>query len=130
MVAIGITITIEEPNRCRSVMTTRSVRDTASREESLNNRPRTASAQMLSERPEIVHAAFYIGLRAEGTGGGRQIRAIPPVEIGDSARSAESPMCASSTETMHAWLGTESIDCEHYQQTAFHVASVGFQPLA
>ena len=41
-------------------MITRSVRDTASREESLNNRPRTASAQMLSERPEIVHAALYI----------------------------------------------------------------------
>ena len=61
---------------------------------------------------------------------GLPIRAIPPVEIGDSARSAESPMCASSTETMHARVGTESIDCEHCQQTAFHVASVGFQPLA
>ena len=61
MVAIGITITIEVPDRCRSVMTTRSVHDTASREESLNNRRRTASAQMLSERPEVLHAAFYMG---------------------------------------------------------------------
>ena len=61
MVTIGITIAIEAPNRCRSVMITRSVRDTACREESLNNCLRTASAQMLSERPEVLHAAFYMG---------------------------------------------------------------------
>ena len=75
MAAIGIKITIEARNRCISFMITRIVRDTASREESLNNRMRTASAQMLSERPEVLHAAFYMSRRADGTGGGRQFMA-------------------------------------------------------
>ena len=82
-VAIGSTVTIEAPNRCRSVMITRSVRDTASREESLNNRLRTASAQMLSERPEVLHAAFYMGRRADGMGGGRQLMACSEISRND-----------------------------------------------